>query len=198
MLRGIIICILFMAVNSQASIDGATNPVSDDGLPYKFESNQHDLYRQAFEKAKSENKLLIVILGRNDCGWCTRLEKTLESPSMTAQLKSRYEFQNIATFVRRAVPDGNRTHFKIDSGIEVEAQLAELAGMKAENIKGAPYLFIIDPNGSGKPKAVGFDSNPFLASLEIDGKTTWYIDEAQLTKSIADAALKLGCSSGLL
>lgn len=197
MLRILIFCILFMAVNSQAAIDGETSPISDMGLPYKFQSNQADLYRLALEKAKSENKLLIVILGRNDCGWCTRLEKTLESTSMTAQLKSRYEFQNIATFVKRAVPDGPKTHFKIDSGLEVEAQLAELAGMNAEDIKGAPYLFIIDPRGSGKPKAVGFGSNPFLASSEIDGKTTWYIDEEQLVKTIADAALKLDCS-GLL
>ena len=197
MLRSLIVCILFMAVNSQAAIDGATNPISDEGLPYKFESNQHDLYKQAYEKAKSENKLLVVILGRNDCGWCTRLEKTLESPSMTASLNVSYEFQNIATFVKRAVPDGPKTHFKIDSGLEVQAQLAELAGMNAEDIKGAPFLFIIDPRGSGKPKAVGFGSNPFLASSELEGKTTWYIDEEQLTKTIANAAQQLECS-GLL
>jgi len=53
-------------------------------------------YDQALVKAKKENKPLMVLITREDCGWCRKLEATtLKDNAIVSRINSSFEAVNV-------------------------------------------------------------------------------------------------------
>ncbi len=53
-------------------------------------------YDQALAKAKKENKPLMVLITREDCGWCRKLEATtLKDSDVVSRINSSFEAVNV-------------------------------------------------------------------------------------------------------
>jgi thioredoxin-related protein len=53
-------------------------------------------YDQALAKAKKENKPLMVLITREDCGWCRKLESTtLKDNEVVSRINTSFEAVNV-------------------------------------------------------------------------------------------------------
>jgi thiol-disulfide isomerase/thioredoxin len=115
------------------------------GVSYAPCDDQMQRLAGALDKARAEDKLLLIVLGADWCPWCRSLEKLLPSSEVLTRLDAqfdyagRYRYTNIAT---SAVANGKRV--AVPSGMAVESFL--LGRSKVPRVsQGIPYLVILDP-----------------------------------------------------
>jgi thioredoxin-related protein len=127
-MKKIIFVILFLAHTGFAQIDFMKGSLSD-----------------AFQKAKSENKLLMIDVFTDWCKWCIELDNKVYSQ------KDVYEFAN-----------SKQVNFKIDAEKGEGKDFA-----KKYKVNGYPTILFLDGDGNEIDRIVGYEPAPeFLATME--------------------------------
>lgn len=138
----------------------------------------------ALAKAKSQGKLLLVVMGADWCPWCKSLHELLPSDKVLSHTgdgfdyAGRYTHTHIAT---SAVAGGKRVG--ISSGIAAEDLLVARSGAPRQT-RSIPYLAIVDP-ASGKVLHRGMDD------LEDSWNVEQAHDPAKLRQVLRDSHAKL-------
>lgn len=133
----------------------AASDCDDSDKVYKVCSNQEDAYNLALERAKTEKKKLLVVVGAEWCPWCHSLHKMLGDAKLSKDFAKKYSLVDIALY---------RAKEKLPTGLAVQNKLKEQAGYEKE-LKGIPVLAMVNPE-NGKTTLI--DTEP----LEKNTKTS--------------------------
>ena len=101
-------------------------------MPYVQGQSSLDAVSDAFAKAKAEDKLVILHLGGNWCGWCRILAGVMELPDVKPFVDANFEVVPVEVSSESGRTDRNNA-------------LLQRLGMK--KVPSLPWLVVIDPDG---------------------------------------------------
>lgn len=141
----------------------------DSSKIYKICKDQAPKFTEALDRAKKNNKSLLVVFGADWCPWCVSLNKIFHSDKNKEKVSSKYEVFEVGLYAY----DGRE---KIPSGIAILDQVKKMAQDNRKQ-NGIPILAVVNP---AKNKAALINTGP----LEKNTKTTKGHDEARVFDSI--------------
>lgn len=116
---------------------GGQVPCNDAGKIYRVCSDQAQLLSAAFDRAKSEKKKLLVVVGADWCPWCVSLHKLFQGKEFQEKHGQEFVLVDIGLYQ----PTGQE---KVPSGEKALDRLKEWAGVK-EKLRGIPLLAMVNP-----------------------------------------------------
>jgi len=111
-------------------------------LIFNFSSAQEkpksadEILNTAFEQAKKENKNVIVMFHASWCGWCKKMDASINDASTKELFDKNYVISHLDV-----LESANKKHLENDGA---EALLNKYGGDK----QGIPYVLIFDGNGN--------------------------------------------------
>lgn len=122
-------------------------------LGYDPEADPFEQYHEAVERARAENKLVLVIAGGDWCGWCHRLSKFMKADDVHNRVDDTF------VVVKVYVGDENYNEFFF-------SQLPAA--------RGAPHFWVISPekqvlksqSTAAFERKKGYDKNVFLGFID--------------------------------
>lgn len=123
---------------------------------YEICADQMALFTGALDKARAENKLLIVDFGATWCPWCRSLQAQWQTPALLGHPPSGTDLAgrfNVVEIGISTVHAGRR--LDVPSGHAVLAQV--LAATRGARLRSVPFLAVIDPNDRAKTQTRNLD-----------------------------------------
>jgi thiol-disulfide isomerase/thioredoxin len=114
------------------------------GVVYQACEDQMQRFASAFQAAKAEKKVLLVVIGADWCPWCRVLEKLLPTDQVLSRKDELFDFP--ARYAMVNIAESAITHGKkasVPSGEAVYALLLARAGKPRP--RAIPHLMIVDP-----------------------------------------------------
>lgn len=130
---------------------------SPEKIIYPIEQDQMQIFTRAVEKAKNENKILVVVFGATWCPWCYSLHKSLPSNKVleSSPYKERFNLVEIAVNTMGQNDKNECDYKKIPSGMAVLKQVVASRGFTTaeqlkEQVTGLPFMAVVDPLDKSK------------------------------------------------
>jgi thiol-disulfide isomerase/thioredoxin len=123
---------------------------------YEICADQMALFQAALDKARAENRLLIVDFGATWCPWCRSLQAQWQTPALLGHNSPALNFTTTFQIVEiglSTVHAGRRV--EIPSGHAV-LDLITASG-KAVQMRSVPFLAVVDPNDPARTVARNLD-----------------------------------------
>lgn len=162
----------------------ATQGCPFDGVAYHACEDQMQLFATAMAAAKSQDKVLLVVLGADWCPWCRALDKMLPTDKVLGHKDEKFDFSARYAIVNIAVSASAKgKRVRVPSG-EAVADLV-MAQAKAKRPNGIPYFMIVEPKSGGVIHRKTDDlEDPF------DNKSSGH-DPEKLREALKDAYAQL-------
>jgi thiol-disulfide isomerase/thioredoxin len=127
----------------------ATARLQPNEARYEICTDQMALFKAALEKARTDNRLLIVDFGATWCPWCRSLQAQWRAPALLGHNSGSLDFGKTFQVVEIGIStlQAGRQH-DVASGHAVLDQV--LAATPGTKLKSVPFLAVIDPNDRGK------------------------------------------------
>jgi len=142
------------------------------------------IMKEAYAKASTENKKVILIFHASWCGWCRKMEASINDPSCQKMFDDNY----VVTYLDVLERAGKEN-------LENPGSLDLLKKYKGEN-EGLPFWLILDGNGDLLSDS---EMRPDGASLDIHGESVgcpasekevaWFVKLLKSTSKLSDADL---------
>jgi thioredoxin-related protein len=141
--RVFLLAILFIAIGSLAGYTKPEPPTTDQVL------------KQAYAKAAKEHKNVIVLFHASWCGWCKKMEASLNDPTVKKSFEDNYVITWLTVL--------ETPQMKKDENPGAMDLLTKYHGEKS----GIPFFLIMDPNGK---LLADSQIRPAGASLDTPGE----------------------------
>ena len=115
------------------------------GVSYTPCEDQMQRLAGATEIAKTDGKLLLLVLGADWCPWCRSLEKLLPTNDVLARKDGQFDYAGTFAYTNiavSAVAKGKKV--AIPSGTAAETLLLGRSRIKRQS-RSIPYLIVLDP-----------------------------------------------------
>jgi thioredoxin-related protein len=114
---------------------------NDTNKTYKICSDQGVPYKATLEKAKADNKLVLLSFGADWCPWCQSLHKIFGTADFQRDFDKNLVIQEIGVFRY-----DSRT--KIESGMNILKTVIEANAKKLDMVDGYPFLVMLSPKNN--------------------------------------------------
>lgn len=135
-----------------------------------------DVLKQAYAKAGSEGKQVLLIFHASWCGWCQKMDASLQDPSVKASIDRSYIIEHLTVHEsadKKALENPGAIDFLKKNG-----------GADA----GLPYWFVLDKNGkvlADSQRKPGENTGCPASKEEVD----YFVDVLRKTSSLKPAEL---------
>jgi thiol-disulfide isomerase/thioredoxin len=136
-----------------AAIARCTDPAAAKLQPnearYEICTDQMMLFKAALEKARADNRLLIVDFGATWCSWCRSLKVQWPTPALLGHNRSGLDLAAIFHVVEIGIStlQAGRQHDVASGHAVLDQVLATTPGTKLRSV---PFLAVVDPNDRSK------------------------------------------------
>lgn len=152
-------------------------------LPLFFQSHAQSsapsadaVLRPVFAKANREGKNVLLIFHASWCGWCRKMDASLQDPSIKAAIDRNYEIAHLTVYESPA-----------NKELENPGAMAFLQKNGGAD-QGLPYWYVLDPKGNvlaNSQREPGKNSGCPATVEEVD----YFVNVLKKTSSLSEAEL---------